>query len=381
MIRRAITASARLLISNTMLSTARFAVVVLLVACAAATTDRANAAAQTLHQATGSSNYSVGIERCTFVDHTRSVLNYAYHPPSLLSSNRTLITEIRYPTSAGSTNTAATIGALPAIRAGGFAMIVFVHGYNVDPSTYASLLNEWASRGFVVAAPVFPDENNAAVAQQHGANTEADLVNEPADIAFVTHQILADSSAMNKNCPILYGLIDSSALAMAGHSDGAIAAGMLSYSAGRDPQGTPYETLRSGLHFRATIIMEGDEGGRAPYRSSSEDPALLVIQSAQDHCNPARGALRLYRAVQQSNKWFLELLTAHHLPPFDGVDPRAFASVVATTNSFLQMSLDETSSAAQLLGVGNGQPFTARIFRDGPGPNIAPLTNLYCGLN
>jgi predicted dienelactone hydrolase len=74
-------------------------------------------------------------------------------------------------------------------------MIVFIHGYDVNPSTYALLLNEWASKGFVVAAPIFPGENSAAVAQQHGANTEADLVNEPADIAFVTHQILTDSAA------------------------------------------------------------------------------------------------------------------------------------------------------------------------------------------
>jgi hypothetical protein len=259
-------------------------------------------------------------------------------------------------------------------------MIVFIHGYDVNPSTYALLLNEWASKGFVVAAPIFPGENSAAVAQQHGANTEADLVNEPADIAFVTHQILTDSAAPSTSCPVLYGLIDSSALALAGHSDGAIAAGMLSYSTGIDPQGTAYAGLRSGLHFRATIIMEGDVGGRAPYRSSSADPALLVIQSAQDHCNPARGALHLYRTVRQSNKWFLELLTAHHLPPFNGVDRHAFASVVTATNSFFQMWLEETSSAAQFLSVGNAQPSTARLFHGGPGPNIAPLTTLYCGL-
>ncbi len=374
------TVSARIVPTNTTWSTIRYAVVAMLIAGAAATTDLASATVKSPHQATSLSNYSVGIERCIFVDHTRSVLNYASRPPSLLSSNRTLITEIRYPTSTRSSSAAATLGALPAIRSGGFPMIVFVHGYDVNPSTYAVLLDEWASKGFVVAAPIFPDENSAAVAQQHGANTEADLVNEPADIAFVTHQILTDSAAASTSCPVLYGLIDSSALAVAGHSDGAIAAGMLSYSTGIDPQGTAYAGLRSGLHFRATIIMEGDVGGRAPYRSSSSGPALLVIQSAQDHCNPARGALHLYRSVRQTNKWFLELLTAHHLPPFDGVDRHAFASVVATTNSFFQMSLDETSSAAQFLSVGNARPSTARLFRAGPGPNIAPLTSLYCRL-
>lgn len=258
-------------------------------------------------------------------------------------------------------------------------MIVFVHGYDVNPSIYAPMLDMWASNGFVVVAPTFPDESGTEVTRQHGANTEADLVNEPADVTFVTHQILNDSATATSNCSFLYGLIDSAALALAGHSDGAIAAGVLSYSTGLDPQGIAYSTLRSGLHFRATIIMEGDEGGRAPYRSSSTGPELLVIQSAQDHCNPAHGALLLYRHVKQSDKWFYELMKAHHLPPFDGVDRTAFNSVVTTTTAFFKMSLDETITQEQLVTVGNAQPNTARIFHAGPGPNIAPLTARYCG--
>jgi hypothetical protein len=227
---------------------------------------------------------------------------------------------------------------------------------------------------------VFPDESGTEVARQRGANTEADLVNEPADIAFVTHQMLNDSTVASSKCSILYGLLDSSALALAGHSDGAIAVGMLSFSTGRDPQGIAYSALRSALHFRAVIIMEGDEGGRALYRSSITAPTLLVIQSAQDHCNPARGALRLYRDINQPNKWFLELFNAHHMPPFDGVDRRAFVSVITTSTSFFQMSLEETSNAKQFVNVGKRQPGTARMFHAGSGPSIAPLATLYCGL-
>lgn len=342
-------------------------------------TDTAISHVSSSYAASNSGKYSVGFARCTFVDRSRSVLDYATNPPSVLSSQRRLVTEIRYPSAMPSARTVATPGALAAIRAGGFPMIVFVHGYDVQPSIYSALLDAWASKGFVVASPIFPDESAAGVAHQHGANTEADLVNEPADVAFVTRQLTNDSASETPSCLILFGLIDSSALALAGHSDGAAAVGMLSYSSGNDPQGVAYSTLRSLSHFRATIIMEGDEGGHAAYRSSTFSPDLLVIQSAQDHCNSAQGALRMYRDVQQSNKWFLELRSAHHMPPFDGVDKRAFASVVATTSLFFQMSLQEIATATQLLKTGNAQPSTARLFHAGAGPTIDPLTSYYCG--
>jgi len=45
-----------------------------------------------------------------------------------------------------------------------------------------------------------------------------------------------------------------------------------------------------------------------------------VVQSLADQCNPMRFGVQLYDGIHQSNKWFLELQTAHHLPPFDGVD-------------------------------------------------------------
>ncbi len=333
-------------------------------------------------RSTGQANYSVGVSRCTFVDQTRSVLNYATAPPSLLAKQRSLVTEIRYPTTPLAPSVRESVGATPASQPGGFPLIVFAHGYDVTPDTYAPLLDAWARAGFVVAAPIFPDENHNEVLLQRGANTEGDLPNEPADLAFVTRQLLIDSATLSTTCPVAFGLVDGSALALAGHSDGGVAVGMLADSTGRDPQGTTFQSLRANLNYRAAIVMSGDEGGHAAYRSTSTSPSLLMVQSAADQCNPAKGALRLYRDVRQNNKWFLELLAAHHMPPYDGVDIRDFNIVVGTTSRFLRTTLEQTPTQGDLMSFGNQRPMVARIFHAGPGPTIAPLsTRPLCSLS
>ncbi len=55
-------------------------------------------------------------------------------------------------------------------------LIVFGHGFAVTPAYYWRLLRSWAQAGYVVAAPVFPLENQHAP----GGPNEADLANQPA---------------------------------------------------------------------------------------------------------------------------------------------------------------------------------------------------------
>ena len=229
-------------------------------------------------------------------------------------------------------------------------MIVFAHGYDVTPDTYAPLLDAWVKAGFVVAAPFFPDEDRSGVAAQHSVNTEDDLWNEPADLTFVTRQILDDSSAASAGCPIVHGLIRSSELALAGHSDGATVVAMLSYAHGKDPYRRTYQQLRAGLDFRATIVLSGQVDGVDPYGPLSPDPSLLLVQSVADQCNLFHNGVQLYRAIHQNNKWFLELRTAHHLPPFDGADVAAFDVVTHASIRFLQIALEgETAERARRL--------------------------------
>jgi hypothetical protein len=334
-------------------------------------------------QQTPSAPFGVGVARCTFVDHTRNVLNYSTAPTSVLSNVRKLVTEIRYPTQSVAGETNPINGAVPVAKIGGYPMIVFAHGYDVTPETFAPLLDAWVRAGFVVAAPFFPDENRFAVAAQHGANTENDIRNEPADMTFVTRAILQASSGLSPGCPIANGLVNASELGLAGHSDGATAVGLLVFARGNNLQGVSYASLRAGLNYRAVVVMSGQEDGAQSYAAPASHPAFLIIQSAADQCNPIRNDVKLYGDIYQSNKWFLELHSAHHLPPFDGVDAPAFRVVASTSTRFLRIALQGATLVPGLVAYGNQNPPVAEMFEGDPGPSLRHAPNLpeFCGPN
>jgi hypothetical protein len=327
--------------------------------------------------------FSVGITRCTFVDHSRGVLNYSTSPFTVWSRSRTLLTEIRYPTQYVAGAPAEMPGATPLAQSGGYPMIVFAHGYDVTPDTYAPLLDAWAQAGFVVVAPFFPDEQPSEIVAQHNVNTEDDLVNEPADLSFVTRSIIQSSTGQSSACPLVSGLVAPSEIALAGHSDGAQAVGMLAYDHGEDPQGVNYADLRSGIAYRAVIVLSGSEDTEQSYAAEASHPNLLVIQSLADQCNHFHNDVTLYDAIHQLNKWFLVLRTAHHLPPFDGDDAPAFRVVVATTDRFLQLSFGQSTTTSSLVAVADQDPSVARLYSGPPGPSqkMAPAIAEKCGPN
>jgi pimeloyl-ACP methyl ester carboxylesterase len=179
------------------------------------------------------------------------------------------------------------------------------------------------------------------------------------------------------------GLIQPSEIALAGHSDGAQAVGMLAFDHGEDPQGTNYGDLRSGISYRAVIILSGAEDTAQSYAAEASHPNLLVIQSLADQCNQFHNDVTLYNAIHQPNKWFLVLRTAHHLPPFDGDDAPAFRVVAATTDRFLELSLEKAATPSGLSSVANQDPSVARLYSGSPGPsqNLAPVIAEKCGPN
>jgi hypothetical protein len=328
-------------------------------------------------------SFSVGLVRCTFVDSSRSVLNYRTKPYRIRSRVRTLVTEIRYPTQLVPGGPDEIPGASPVAASGGYPMVVFAHGYDVTPDTYAALLDAWVRAGFVVVAPFFPDEQAAAVAAEGGANTEDDVINEPGDLAFVTRSVLQDSASVTSRCPILEGLVNSTEVALAGHSDGAEAVSMLAYDHGLDPQGVNYADLRAGLNYRAVLIFSGALDTFQSNADEASQPDLLVVHSLADTCDPIRNDVQLYNTIHQPNKWFLELQHAHHLPPFDGVDEAAYQLVLAVTTSFLQAALEGAVSTASLVAQGNQRPSVGRIFAGALGSSLAnaPRLGEFCGPN
>lgn len=297
----------------------------------------------------------MGLRLLTFVDRTRVA---RFHTGAV--TPRTLITQIRYP-AVGRAGANDLRDAPPLTGAGAFPLIVFGPGFGETPTPYARLLDAWARAGYVVAAPLFPDTNQASVdALGKVFAPEADDVNQPGDVAFVMRSVLADAATQSATCGILHGLVARSGAVIAGQSDGAVTVDALAY-------GAAY--LEPGLAIRGVISLSGGEypapnGAPTPYASRDGGPPLLVTQSATDECNPPQNSTTLYSAVSQLARWFLTIDDANHLPPYTDALPaqhRAFVAVAAVTTTFIEDIFDHVTPGRRFLKLGNAHPGVARL--------------------
>lgn len=210
-------------------------------------------------------------------------------------------------------------------RAGPHPLIVFAHGYALLPGVYTRLLRAWAQAGYVVAAPAFPRER----ADAPGGPDESDLVNEPRDVSFVIDRLVALDARVHG---VLAGRIDPARIAVAGHSDGAVAALAVGYdSPDRDPR------------VRAAIVMSGAEPagmGHFPRRG----PPLLAVQGTADPINAPATTAAFFRRAHRP-KFLLWLLGASHLPPYTNEEPQ-LGVVERATVAFLDHYLKGRSLRA-----------------------------------
>lgn len=303
---------------------------------------------------------SVALARCTFVDATRTTIDYVTH---VAVPGRRIVTDIYYPSYELSTGGRPRASQLAASSRGPRPTVFFVGGYDVDPSRYAALLTSWAAAGIVVVGIEPPDASQSAVARDGGGVAdEADLPNQPADVAFVTRQVLADATGAGTGCRAVRGLVDPSEIGLAGQSDGATTVAMLEFDEGA-PSGstTTYQSLRSGLRYRAIAVMSGAAYGDDPYAAPAGSPPVLVVQSATDNCNPPMNSVDLYSALSGTRRWFLGIRRARHLTPYEGQDAAAFGVVAKVTVAFLSAALRGENPGPAVVAAGNADPSVAAL--------------------
>jgi len=191
------------------------------------------------HLSTPTALYGVGIARCTFVDHSRSALNYSTTPYRIIPGGRRLVTEVRYPIQR-QPDQPAEIGrssSVPANR--------WISDGRLRPRLRRDARQRtprcWTrgcERDSSSVAPFFPDESASEVASQRGANTEGDLPQmKPGTSPLSPGPCSRPRPTRPPAVPIVSGLVEPSEIALAGHSDGAEVVGMLAYDHGDDPQG------------------------------------------------------------------------------------------------------------------------------------------------
>jgi fermentation-respiration switch protein FrsA (DUF1100 family) len=178
-------------------------------------------------------------------------------------------------------------------RRGRYPLVVFVHGYNVGPSTYTRFLSTLASSGYVVAAPSFPLEDPS---RGNGLD-RGDLPNEATDVSFVITTLLQGPLARE---------IDGASVAVVGHSDGADVSLMDGYQQGLvDPR----------VHAIVSDAPDPMTGVIIP----SAVP-LLLMQGSADSVVPYASSQAVFQQVQ-APRYYLTLVGADHLPPIQGGTP------------------------------------------------------------
>lgn len=247
--------------------------------------------------------YQVNEHEFVFVDRSRPRLG-----------PRILPTLLRYPV------IPAAAAASGRLARGLFPLVVFAPGYTQCQSSYATLLNTWASAGYVVAGVDFPRTNC------HLANPdESDLVNQPADMAYVIRQVLAVSLQAHG---FLAGLVDPGKIAVSGHSDGGdTVAAIAANTCCRDPA------------VKAAMVLSGAEW--PPMRGSyftQATPPILFVQGDADNINPPADSIAMYQADTAGQRFYLDLLGAGHAPPYESQDPAELA-VARVTVDFLDRYL------------------------------------------
>ena len=265
-------------------------------------------------------HYRVGERQVTFFEPAHT------GPTGQYLGQRTLATTIWYPLA----------GSRPA--AGPLPLLVFAPGFMMCSSPYSSLLQAWASAGYVVAAVNFPRTDC------HADAFEPDLVNQPRDMSYVITRML-DLSAQPHDP--FYRLLDPHEIAATGQSDGGDTVAALAANGCCTDHRLAAVAVLSGAEWPpmpGRYFPPGDAGGTPP---------MLFVQGSADTINPPWTSVQLYEADPAHARYYLDLLGADHLIPYTGTNPVERLAARVTLAFFNRYVLGQAGALATMTREGN----------------------------
>jgi dienelactone hydrolase len=220
-------------------------------------------------------------------------------------------------------------------------MILYSHGHDSFGAEYEPLLRQWASAGYVVAAPDYPLSNK----NSPGGATAADLGQQPADARFVIDRMLALNA---KRSDKLAGTVDAKRIGASGHSLGALTTYRL-----------VYEACCADKRVKAAAPMSGVAGAPPEYFTGISTP-LLAEHGDADGTIPYQAGAGTY-ANASPPKFFLTLVGGGHTPPYRGGTDAVPTTVAHVTLDFFDRYLKSDRGALE------------RLRRDADKPGVATL--------
>jgi predicted dienelactone hydrolase len=220
-----------------------------------------------------------------------------------------------------------TVVRFPDVRsAGPFPLVVFAHGYATSTAAYASLLDDLAAAGYVVAAPELPVTSTALAGPVGGREPEEQV----RDVTFVTTAVL-DLAAGDGP---LHGVVRDGPVAVVGHSDGGMTAAAAAFA-------SRVRDARVG----AAVVLSGARGDFGGTWFPAGSPALLAVHGDADPVNPFASSQTLYAADRSgSPRYLVRVRGGGHDDAFTSARTRP--ALVVLVDDFLRAALGTDPSAA-----------------------------------